>query len=195
MTVTQVVGMSATLIGVAVIYLASPNQQWMTKRPFTFKVGAFVGVLFLVIGWLFFRINFSFLSSFFASATLSMLLLGLMPLSSRLKEPVREGIKNRAKFISKSKKKKYGAQWWLDFLPHVLLGLPMSLSLVGLFAWMSPGSITDSYKSQTVMWMVAPLWFTPTALAFFLPRKQTTTFFYVALNLLLFGLLWFIKTK
>lgn len=194
MNLAQLVAISTTLLGISFIYLASPNQQWLKTRPLTFKTGMSIGVLLHLIGWLLFRIEFSFLSSTFTSLTLSMLFLGLMPFSSRLKAPLREGIKPRAKFLSKSKEKKFKENWWLNFTPHIILALPLTLSLLGLFAWLSPGPITDSYKSQTVMWMVAPLWFTPTALAFFLPKKRITTAAYIILNILLFGLLWLTKS-
>lgn len=156
-----------------VFYLGCPNQQMFEKRPIRF-IPAVVLSLFLVgLGWFVLRQQFSVLSASFTVLALQMLVLGLLPFLARLDRPALVGVAKRQKNITRSSKEggaKYQADWWLRTVGSLVLSFFLAICLVGLITWWAPGGVTNSFKTQMVMWFVPLVWLVPFSFAY-LPRN------------------------
>jgi len=176
----------ASLFATLLFYLGCNNQQWWQRRPLPTAV-AVSGSLFLTcVAWLILRQQLAVLPATFSVLSLLMLFLALWPFLGRLPAPV--AVDRRDAPLGKGGDVP-SAQWVGKILAVLLLGFPLALSLVGLLAWLAPGSLTHNGKSQLVMWLVTPLWLTPLTLVFFRLRLRTLLASYLLLNVLAYLLL------
>lgn len=188
-TFSYLSAMALLCLSASIFYLGCPNQQWLVKRPISFRSGLWLSLLLLVPSWLLLRLNLSTLSSTFFIATALMLCLGLLPLLTRHDVPQRVGVVSRAKLLTKSKGLYDAPGWWQKPLIGMLLGFPAALSLSGLLAWLGPGGISHGFKTQMVMWLIPLLWLMPLSLVFFSRSYKRLVALYVAGNVFAFALL------
>lgn len=157
----------------AVFYLGCPNQQLLQKRPIGFVPATILSLLIVVVVWLLLRQVFSVLSASFTTLTLQMLVIGLLPFLSRLEKPALVGVTPRQKNLTRASKEegaKYQADWWFRTVGSLVLSFFLAIFLVGLITWWAPGGVTNSFKTQMVMWFVPLIWLVPFSFAY-VPRN------------------------
>ncbi|MCP8898468.1 hypothetical protein [Gilvimarinus xylanilyticus] len=186
--------LSCCLMSAVVFYLGCPNQQWLAKRPTGFWPALLTSLVLLIPAWWLFHQNISAISASFALLTTQMLCLGLLPFMTRFaKAP--DTIKAGKSGVSKhADSASYKPHWWLRTLGCVLLVFPLAVGLSGLLAWWGPGDVTHDVKSQMVMWMITPLWFLSFSLIFFVRKLSRAFVVLLALNALVYSLLWLARS-
>ncbi|VUD40402.1 hypothetical protein TDB9533_00189 [Thalassocella blandensis] len=199
MTYVQAIILAAitSLLASVILYLGSPNQQWMQKRPVLFRHAFVVWLLLCVMSWTVMRLYLGALSASFTLMSMQMLALGIIPFVARLSSPVKvKGLTQRFFNLQKIKEgPAYRALWWSRILGAVLLCFPMALSLVGLFAWWGPGGISDDVKSQLIMWMITPVFIIPLSLVFLVVNVRRLLMVLAACNLIFYSLLFLVAVQ
>lgn len=149
------------------VYLASPNQQWFARAVMTPRRSVLAAVASLVFAWLAFASHMSGLSSTFTVLTVMMLLLGLIPFLTRFALPMGAMDKARSSIQKHALSSSYRAQWWLRLGGVGIMGFCLAVGIAGIFAVFSAGEMTDTVKSQFVMWLITPVWLTVVSIGFF----------------------------
>ncbi|PIE38983.1 MAG: hypothetical protein CSA53_03595 [Gammaproteobacteria bacterium] len=96
--------------------------------------------------------------------------------------------------LKKNSSDNFRSDWWLKTATALLLGFPLAVGLSGIFAWLAPGAITHTTKTQVVMWLITPLWLIPLALVYFFRSGLRALIPYALATGLTFAALYFIKT-
>lgn len=79
--------------------------------------------------------------------------------------------------------------WWTKTLSGALLGWTLAIALSGVFAWLTPGGIAATEKTQLVMWMIAPLWMAAFALVYLAPTGRQGVVWLLGANILAYTVL------
>lgn len=192
-TFGTVLGSGFTLMACVIFYVSSPNQQWLSRRPISFKPACALSATLLVAGYLVMLESMSALSVTFFIATVVMASLGILPLLTRYQAP-QSTTAEKTGLLSKEKLEDQNPQWLSKIGITLTLGFLSALAASTLiFAFLTPGPVTHDFKSQLVMWMVIPLWLIPLSLMFFTQRATRLLLGYSLVNIALWSALVWIR--
>ncbi len=182
----------STLVAATIFYLSCPNQQWLKRSYLPFYPALLGALLLLTMAVALLMPAFSFTAALFSVLCVAMLALGLLPFLGKLPQPAKH--KPRESMLKKNSSDNFRSDWWLKTATALLLGFPLAVGLSGIFAWLAPGAITHTTKTQVVMWLITPLWLIPLALVYFFRSGLRALIPYALATGLTFAALYFIKT-
>lgn len=179
----------ACLLSSILLYLSSPNQQWLQKRPMGFLTASSISLTLCVLSWFLFRVDLSVFSATFTVVSLMMLSLGILPFFSSIDAPAKS-TSNKKKRIQKQADAPYKPHWVTRIACATILGYPLAVGLSSLLLWSGGNDVVIGDRTQLIMWLITPIWLTGLSLIFFVTRINTVVIGYSGLNLIIYTLIY-----
>lgn len=181
------------LLASGLIYIASPNQQWLEQKVHNRKLTFFCATASLVSAVLIFNLHFSALSAIFTVFTIIMLLLSTLPLVVRFEKPLTNDCSMTPWLKRGESYKSHQPQWWLKSIGVFFLCFPLAVLLCGFLGFSAGYAAPYDVRSQFIMWMITPIWLLPISLIFFSRRPWRVFAIVASLIPVFYGLLEWIK--
>lgn len=177
------------VLGAAIFYLGSPNQQWTDKRLLPFSLSFGLTLLLCAVAGFLFHQKLSGLSAIFSVLTLQMFFLGLIPLFTRLPAPVTNAMKMKSSLRRSSYHALHRPHWVVKTLGGLIWGFPVALLLSGNIGFLVGDTVPLDVRTQFVMWLIVPFWLLPISLIYFSPKPWRVIAVLTGMSILLFGFL------